>query len=332
MGQYWQIISIDNKETLGHLGKLGEVFWSPSSTVISYIRAPVVPSRYKPITRSLEEKPEVQSLASKWSQSVTTPTAPLLALPVELLMIIIEDLGKDYLDLLCFALSCTLLWEITGQTRCDSLCSQLRKESWAGSRIILLGDNAGTLPKSMLTDEELEELGLTQSRPKHRGSELYFGAMDRFRVPSRKDLILGDERVRSNSKLLDELRLARRNERFNRWIEIKRSDFTVSRQNGDRWMIRNLSKREYVTLLRARNLTQVLYTLIGRSNDPAVYMCGGSWLIKGSWAGDRIDLTVVSVHNQEYSDEAEWKDITGRVIERLEKLAFDDGAEHLLLE
>ncbi|GAW03951.1 hypothetical protein LENED_005706 [Lentinula edodes] len=47
MGQYWAIISIDNRETTGHLGKLGEFFWMPEDSLVSCLTTPVIPSSYK---------------------------------------------------------------------------------------------------------------------------------------------------------------------------------------------------------------------------------------------------------------------------------------------
>ncbi|KAH7870909.1 uncharacterized protein C8R40DRAFT_615511 [Lentinula edodes] len=47
MGQYWAIISIDNRETARHLGKLGEFFWIPDDSLVSRLTTPVIPASYK---------------------------------------------------------------------------------------------------------------------------------------------------------------------------------------------------------------------------------------------------------------------------------------------
>ncbi|KAJ3753309.1 hypothetical protein EV360DRAFT_74609 [Lentinula raphanica] len=156
MGQYWNLINIDHREAMGNMGKLGEFFWYASRLV----------DRLMPLRLSEKYESEVGSLEEIKRKAVTgdSSTSALLTLPIELLLLIIEDLGKDYLNLLCFSMTCTLLWELSGKARYDSLSSELDRHRWAGSRIILLGDYAGTLPPSMLSAQDIEELGLGDSQ------------------------------------------------------------------------------------------------------------------------------------------------------------------------
>ncbi|KAJ3729743.1 hypothetical protein EV361DRAFT_868916 [Lentinula raphanica] len=324
MAEEWQLVSVDNRASSGHLGKLKKFFWNPSRAV-SFLKAVVVPSTYKLDTRTPGDQAKAQRAALE-SQS----SALLLTLPIELLLIIAEDLGKDYLHLLCFSLTCTFLWEITGHARYHSLCSELKKESWSGSRIILIGDRAKGLPKSMLTHEDKQELGLPRQRKDIRfnvaGRAFYRVAQDSFRnfshIPN--DLILGDRRVRTNSKLRGELLNANRNEQCMRWISINRDNCVLKRQDGDFWMLRNLSQREYVLLPHSRvskvSVTQVLYSLVGESEYSYCSYSDGD---EGKWAGDRIDLTVLSIHQQEHGNDAKWMDITFYIIQQLEELAYE---------
>lgn len=83
--------------------------------------------------------------------------ATLLTLPVELLLIIAENLLDSYIDVLCLALTCVKMWEATTKIRYQSLSAKIQGRSWAGSRMICLGDCARRL-LIVHTAEEREEL------------------------------------------------------------------------------------------------------------------------------------------------------------------------------
>ncbi|KAJ4471129.1 hypothetical protein C8J55DRAFT_563841 [Lentinula edodes] len=320
MGQYWTIMSIDNSEATGHLGKLGEFFWMPDNSLVSCLTTPVIPSSYKTAaTASFGGKS--QNLKKNYPPSI------LLSLPHELLLVIAEELSEDYLDLICFSVTCIDAWELTGQCRYQSLSQKIKSKSWAGSRIILLGDYAGALPKGLLTDAEKKELRLDGYADHEFGSLLY--AHPAFRMPSYK--ILNDfyyDEIAQDDDLFHELQYFAHREPFSRWIMLP-GNFKLTRSSSkDRWMIRNLTKQEYA-ITRRRSLTQIVYSLIGCSDDPSVSMQGErcSVLINGPWAGDRIDITLVSIHRKEHTPEerSSWKDITISVKELLEALAAEDN-------
>ncbi|KAJ3873915.1 hypothetical protein F5051DRAFT_109769 [Lentinula edodes] len=320
MGQYWTIMSIDNSEATGHLGKLGEFFWMPDDSLVSCLTTPVIPSSYKTAA--------IASFGGK-SQNLKKnyPPSILLSLPHELLLVIAEELSEDYLDLICFSVTCIDAWELTGQCRYQSLSQKIKSKSWAGSRIILLGDYAGALPKGLLTDAEKKELRLDGYADHEFGSLLY--AHPAFRMPSYK--ILNDfyyDEIAQDDDLFHELQYFAHREPFSRWIMLP-GNFKLTRSSSkDRWMIRNLTKQEYA-ITRRRSLTQIVYSLIGCSDDPSVSMQGErcSVLINGPWAGDRIDITLVSIHRKEHTPEEQssWKDITISVKELLEALAAEDN-------
>ncbi|KAJ3913693.1 hypothetical protein F5877DRAFT_51888 [Lentinula edodes] len=320
MGQYWTIMSIDNSEATGHLGKLGEFFWMPDNSLVSCLTTPVIPSSYKTAA--------IASFGGK-SQNLKKnyPPSILLSLPHELLLVIAEELSEDYLDLICFSVTCIDAWELTGQCRYQSLSQKIKSKSWAGSRIILLGDYAGALPKGLLTDAEKKELRLDGYADHEFGSLLY--AHPAFRMPSYK--ILNDfyyDEIAQDDDLFHELQYFAHREPFSRWIMLP-GNFKLTRSSSkDRWMIRNLTKQEYA-ITRRRSLTQIVYSLIGCSDDPSVSMQGErcSVLINGPWAGDRIDITLVSIHRKEHTPEEQssWKDITISVKELLEALAAEDN-------
>ncbi|KAJ3738174.1 hypothetical protein EV360DRAFT_90741 [Lentinula raphanica] len=315
-GQFWNIISIDKKQSTDDLGLLGKFFWDPHPILLYYLIAPTMPSTSKPKNSHCGKNSKSQEMVSKVRSNATS--VALLALPVELLLIIAEDLEQDYLHLLCFSLTCTLLWEVTGQSRYRSLYSRLKHESWAGSRVILLGDYLETLPEGLLTEEDIKYL--QEIKPERdvlddpkSGRAFYNAVLGYYRVlpPPERFLVLDDRRVKEDRNFWRELTSPPyEDERFRRWILARPCDFIPVPQPGDRWMLRSLSKREYVTLAWIDNMEQVIYTLIGRSDDPSVDMHGGDWLIEGPWAGDRIDITLVSTHEKERGDEEDWKEIT----------------------
>ncbi|KAJ3712237.1 hypothetical protein C8R42DRAFT_323191 [Lentinula raphanica] len=322
MGQYWRLINIDKREASGHLGKLLEFFYH-SDHVVGYLVPLILPSEYKTDTISLDKSIQLKELAQK-NPSTSTSAAILLTLPVELLLLIAEDLHDDYLSLLCFSLTCSFLWEITGQTRYHSLSFTLNnKHTWAGERIILLGDWSKYLPSSMLSDKEAEELEL-DSQSDTPAEALSAAACDFQRPPNIEDSVpMFDKRVRKNIKLKKELTELRNDPRFGHWIWFSLSDFELRRHEGDRWMVRNFSKREYVTKAHSRNLSQMIYCLIGYSVDDWPTPKGSEWLTDGPWAGDRIDLTVASIHRQEYGNELDWKDVTAGVKQELRERAYE---------
>ncbi|KAJ3864162.1 hypothetical protein EV359DRAFT_5432, partial [Lentinula novae-zelandiae] len=163
MGQYWTVINIDNRESSGHLGKLGEFFWH-FNQIINYLVAPNIPTCYKlrtPMEKSQTNRRVKYTKLSKFVVLIIhalSSGATLLTLPDELLSIIAEELVEDYLELMCLSLTCVAMWEVTEQVRYRSLYAKLKTFSWAGGRIILLGDYGRALPDGILTAEDIKQL------------------------------------------------------------------------------------------------------------------------------------------------------------------------------
>ncbi|KAH7868920.1 uncharacterized protein C8R40DRAFT_1132690 [Lentinula edodes] len=318
MGQYWKIINIDNRESTGIIGNLGEFFWY-FNNFVTYLMAPNIPCSYK---SSLMPPKEKSQKTKNNSRTI------LLTLPTELLLTIAEDLVEDYLDLICLSLTCTTIWEVTEKIRFRSLHAKLKTRTWAGGRIILLGDYARTLPEGVLTVEDMKQLRLTEYDD---DDELGTGLFEYYKFPKPKSNIslLNEERVQSNRALRNELRQYSYREVFSRWIHLDLDDFLLARTEGDRWMVRNFTKRQYVIKSNSRNLPQILYCLIGCSQDPTISMEGSDSLlygiIEGKWAGDRVDITLASIHEKEREDSSDWEEITTRVKAMLEELAEENS-------
>ncbi|KAJ3753310.1 hypothetical protein EV360DRAFT_87907 [Lentinula raphanica] len=342
MGQYWNVINIDHREAMGVMGKLGEFFWDPSPLV----------DRLMPLRLSKEYESDIVNFKKTKRKAIpglvdfrvhnlmllpehrASSTSALLTLPIELLLLIIEDLADDYLNLLCFSMTCTLLWNLSSKARYSSLSSELNQHRWAGCRIILLGDYAWTLPPSMLSAQDIEDLEL-DTQNQDIGQALYEAAEDFDSEPFLNQVspLFANERVEANKKLRKELKRGARTSRFRHWICFTWENFILPKPEGDRWMVRNLSKREYMTRSNKRHLTQMIYCVIGRSDDPTVSMAGGEWLIRGPWAGDRIDITLVSIHEEEHGNEKDqWKDITADVMQKLREIEDKEGWDAELSE
>ncbi|KAJ3749487.1 hypothetical protein DFH05DRAFT_1540538 [Lentinula detonsa] len=334
MGQYWKLINVDNQQTTGYIGNLGEIFWYKNSVITTLLIAPVIPPQFK-------SKPAVSKarILEVQNDSTTVPSATLLTLPFEILHCIAEELMDDYLALICFSLTCVTMWELTHPVRYRVLESELKNKSWAGGRIILLGDYARGLPKGMLTAEEIEQLILNHGDEElseeysdedehvpdnnmdYRLGRLLEDASENFQQVSLKlnISIFDDKRVWNHRSLYRQL--LKFPPRFRHWFSFEWSQFIPNEAEGGSWMVRNFSKREFVAKFSPRNLTQVVFSLIGRSDDPSISMFEGDWLVDGAWAGDSIDITLASIHEQEHGNETDWKDITAEVKQKLEALA-----------
>ncbi|KAF9073875.1 hypothetical protein BDP27DRAFT_1318304 [Rhodocollybia butyracea] len=313
MRQAWRLISIDNQVTV-HFAVMGKIFWEDRKDLLARLVRPIIPSVYKsssPITKNLSVL-----LASK-----------LFTLPVEILVTIAEELLEDYLDLICFSLACVYLWEVTQKVRYRSLYAELNKRSWAGSRMILLGDHAKALPKGCLTREELNGFRLkVGEEPVEEGQILCELAAIHFPCPSSRFCLSAgkDERAQLFSDSGRELRKLAQIEQVNPWLSFDENSFTPVRGPLDHWMLRNLSKREFVKKSSSDHLTPALYSLIGWSDDPSVSIYGGELFLPGAWAGDRIDIELASIHEQEHENGSGWTDITASVAKTLKMIASEN--------
>ncbi|KAE9402986.1 hypothetical protein BT96DRAFT_973932 [Gymnopus androsaceus JB14] len=325
MGFY--LISIDNLQiSLG--ADFGEFFWDEDNDKIYRLIAPVIPSSYLESDRLV--------------QRISTTATPFLNLPPELLFLVAEYL--DYADVLCLSLTCPNMWSATSRIRYISLSTKLNRRSWAGSRLICLGDYAEDLPTGLITSSDLEQMdeilghptifeeddGPTEPRDfalLYRVYQSYYSRPERFLT------ICGTSEKRRYMNLLSEPSIPRRVS--HKWTSLNERDFIPKPKPGmkdDRWMLRNLSKKEFVIKAQltggVHGLLQALYTLITWSNDPGISMvCEeevSEAIIRGPWAGDRIDVTLKSIHDFEQEGES-WEDITVRVAGVVDGLSESDN-------
>lgn len=270
----------------------------------------------------------------------STAVAPLLTLPVELLQVIAQEMIDNYLDVLCLALTCIAMWEITERARYLSYLAELQSQNWAGSRMICFGDHALSLPKGLLTLDDRERFKevmgeywwgdlADENDEDSRDLAIIRRARHTFSTPRKWSLYRSDDThgLDAPEEIEREIYTSLGGKKAAMcWTDIRK--WLVLQPPEDRWMLRNLSKQEFVLKSKGSDpssLVQALRSLICWSTDPDVSMdCDQSiaeTLVCGPWAGDRIDITLFSLHNEQQRNNGDWHDITARVAELLEKLA-----------
>ncbi|KAF9066094.1 hypothetical protein BDP27DRAFT_1331196 [Rhodocollybia butyracea] len=338
MGQYWTLVNIDKAQVASeHWGKLGEFFWSSHSKVLDRLSTAV----------NLSEWPK---LMSKDKCSPAAQTASFLTkLPVELLQAIAKSLIGDFADLMSFSLTCLTMWEVAEGVRFLYLRTELQRRSWNGNRIILLGDYTRRLPQKLLTEEDREMLKekaeIYDEEGSDDGSDNGFGDADvsllnRASHEMEENYLHYGDGVRNRIYGLAYYRYVVPEAR--EWFYLDISRMTLrhapsTTEAEDRWMLRNLTKQEFVIKSKGTTpsaLAQALFSLISWSDDPSISMCcddaDAGRMVRGPWAGDRIDVTLYSLH--EHKNDPDWKDITKDVLVFLGRLAKGDDEGFLVDE
>jgi hypothetical protein len=170
------------------------------------------------------------------------------------------------------------------------------EKSWAGDRIICLGDNHEDLPAGLLSTAEQEELDKGDEGEEMR---LYQFASEHY------------QKVKGISA------------------------FNPPQLSGGHWILRNLSKDQYVREEAIKvagvkgmsnnrsskeiGLGQVVLSRICWSTDDS---CAMSYydkdIYKGVWAGDRFDITTINQIGIE--DGRKWTDVSDEVAEEMTKI------------
>ncbi|KAF9073890.1 hypothetical protein BDP27DRAFT_1318332 [Rhodocollybia butyracea] len=341
MGQDWNLTNVDKLTSFKSWGKMGEFFWEEQQNFIDRLTAPVNPAEW----------PHLVLNKDKRSAAVAQTATLLTKLPIELLLAIAKELlEENFLDLLWFAMTCVKIWEVTEDIRFEYLRSRLQERSWAGSRIICLGNYAEDLPQGLLSEEDVRKLQemeeddedkdeaenednaelslLNRSLTRYPLAFDWFGRECDALIPDARYLLGGDYWCAGPLGKA--------------WLSLNLVNFTLrhapSTPRMDRWMLRNLTKKEFVIRSKegtSGGLLQVLLSLISWSNDSSISMvcdeADAEKLIRGPWAGDRIDVTLYSLHEQEKN--SDWKNVTDEVLKLVERLAEKDvGAKDDFLE
>ncbi|KAF8650983.1 hypothetical protein AX16_004998 [Volvariella volvacea WC 439] len=100
--------------------------------------------------------------------------------------------------------------------------------------------------------------------------------------------------------------------------------FSWALPEGEEWVMRNLTKKQYVRESKLRELEgdvgfdQVLYLWTLCSSDPSISMAS-ELDVEGIWTGDRIDIDTIE------SVEEGWEDLSYRAVRELEQIIVEDG-------
>lgn len=256
----------------------------------------------------------------------------LASLPLELINIIFS-LVEQGEDLICLGLTCQYFWALLRDRVKEIVAKDMAP--WAGSSLIFLGDYADDLPSSLLTptlQQELDE-ATHEKLERCRWDKSYDGDPDDCKVnlyqiaedwkdPAHRPVFhSASTRLQASEK------------------ELLSSLFLNPYPEDQAWVLRNLSKREYVTaqsinevsgitstglVENAIGLGEVIASRIQWTSDPSGTVDG----CKGEWAGDRFDITTLDriglgLTQHEDTDGREWKDVS----EKAAKLVDDIWSE-----
>ncbi|KAJ7119854.1 hypothetical protein C8R44DRAFT_737598 [Mycena epipterygia] len=346
MGQYWKIINLDKRATYGSWGKLGEFFfYGPPRRLEASLDGQEIPDRdaliylFKP--GQLFQKAYLEYPAKYFPK--TAPRSfdtALVNLPVETVHEIYSHID-NLTDTVCLSVACQLLWEIGRAHLHRHITSIAASYSWAGDRIICVGDylRNDDIPKNLLTpDEEQEFLGIGPEKLQTAEEE------DSKAEDEEDNTLYGypfDEIPRDDFALWNIFRASGVLERFdyNPYSDTYRTLASLfnteyeSPASEELRVLRNLSRRQYVresilldleTRMQGKNIGdvgfgEVVLSRICCSSDGSVSMSYDGDIHRGVWAGDRFDI-VSSEWIQGLDNEADWADVSAEVLEEMEKI------------
>ncbi|KAJ6489011.1 hypothetical protein C8R45DRAFT_1074128 [Mycena sanguinolenta] len=336
--QEWQVVNIDRRESHGWWGKLGECLFDGSARALNHTLRipPTLPDcddlvfPFKPGALCDAATPRRGAI---YFPQTASQSSLLVNLPVEMIWEIYLQID-DLSDVVCLTMTCQRMWNIGRRKIYDSVVS-LVGFSWAGDRIVCLGDQSeqGDIPddERLLTPEEekkftgFDEYGqecsfynypfrgiphLAWSR-RAGGTFRMRDFVPRFLVPSRIISTPDDEfHIKSLHSLVDVI--------YNTPPPVHPA------------VLRNLSRHQYIpesTLIAWREKTEldnadevgfgeIVLSRICFSTDPSVAMTYDGNIHRGVWAGDRFDIVASDWLGGD--DAAAWTDISAEVLKEVE--------------
>lgn len=217
----------------------------------------------------------------------TKASKGLISLPVNVLVALFEHIDKQQ-DALSLAVTCKFLQAI-GQDRVEALVNPF-EGSWAGDRIICVGDYADSLPPGVVVDADQD-------------NNLYHTAKQQFKeLPVDPN---GLPEYMDDPDFLDSMS----EDDFTRFINVAQAADRSSRATNHNIEIEtvlcNLTRHEFikestVAKVLGADLGHMLVRKISWSDE---WDCG---LGGGSWAGDKCEVTTL---DQIKDGGQGWKDI-----------------------
>ncbi|KAK7053285.1 hypothetical protein VNI00_003911 [Paramarasmius palmivorus] len=300
MGQYWELVNLDKKQTSGHLGKFGEWFWGFDTKIVAHLQRMMLPPPDPCADGKYAERPRFN-----------TGKVTLRDLPVELHKTIFKLL-KDYTDAFCFATTSVYFWNVGKEYLVAFLTRQEDKSCWAGDRLLFYGDYADDLPPHVENAPKAEE-------------RITFNEL--MRKSCKWPRLSGEP-----PNVED---FAGREDMFEAWavpFETLYDHDGEKIQTSEKWVLRNLVKKEY-TYDDEGDIGDFAHRLAIRTlwssyvdhvdYDPGIFA-------HGKWAGDRFDIVpeehVKYVIGQDGNvvEEEGWKDVTGAMRKELDIMAENE--------
>ncbi|KAJ3479307.1 hypothetical protein NLI96_g9149 [Meripilus lineatus] len=333
MGQYWNVIDIDNQVQIEYLGKIGEgLFREYDARVFSAI-----------MRRPIKETPILVPYLRR--------TTGLLKLPPEL---ILETIGfiKDFIDAVALVMTNKMIYTLGFKSiqrrmvRISAPC--------IGSRILCLGDGIkwgrSDLPPG-ITAKDWEDVMENPDEDDENDYNYYEFAQDTFGELERGRLRFPFFWV----SILQEWRekgmryTGRKNTKS--WNEALQAILTLddARKGGladDRLVLCNLTKRVYVdggkawelvktSLLRTDDgipclLESILKCHICWSSDSGMSLFYEGELHRGAWAADRFEITTqdkfMAIKPFPGGAQDDWKDVTEEAMELTNNVAIAEDS------
>ncbi|PNP51173.1 hypothetical protein THARTR1_08235 [Trichoderma harzianum] len=263
-----------------------------------------------------------------------TNPATLSKLPVELQRLIFDEIFLIE-DIACFGLASQQLWAIARDYIDTYYASFLG--SWAGQRIVFVGDDVetGDYPPGLFSEEELDELPETVDIPYNyevpdiTWEEDVPMTLHHFTLP----LFARKEKFLNLSELSTDIYTACRDRNKFRYDPALKSTYRdilteeATYYPQDRpWILRNLITKEFVRseaialkpefihgpFIDGFGFGQVIISRICWSTDPCTSINCELPIHRGVWAGHAFDVTTLATHRAE-TMETEWRDVSEEV-------------------
>ncbi|KAJ7718385.1 hypothetical protein B0H14DRAFT_3011301 [Mycena olivaceomarginata] len=331
MGQYWKVINLDKDETYGGWGKLGECLFNGSPRCLnqSLRVAPTLPdcdsliSPVKPGTL-FRDGLELYKDRPTYCPKTAIQSCAFLKFPMETIQEIYSHF-HDLADIVCLSLTSQFLWDIGRQELYRHIEMHAARSSWAGDRIICIGD--------YLDDNDLPDNVFTPAEEAYfLGEEDHYTLYDYpFQCISRPRCSFNVADVFMHAKIFTRMERA--------WGELQIFYALVNRQytapEPTQPVLRNLSRHQYVresALVRWKDgmlaemeearrvgFGEIVLSRISFSSDSSVSMRYAGDIHRGVWAGDRFDIVGSEwLEGLDVDTAAAWVDVSDEVLKEVE--------------
>ncbi|KAJ6488953.1 hypothetical protein C8R45DRAFT_1213555 [Mycena sanguinolenta] len=307
MGQYWKLINLDKRETYGFWGKLGEFFFDGSPGCLNQTLR--IPSTLLPECDKLlfpfkpgalcNEADEFLNCRATYFPQTAVQSSALVNFPTELIQEIYHE-AENIRDVVCLSVTCQALWDVGRHEIYRRLGLLIAAVSWAGDRIICVGDylENDDIPSHILTLAEKEEFTGQRPAPDEDDDEFEYSERH-YTLYSYPFCEIPYERAALNmGRFLIRLELPFGG--CNALCPLVDLSFTTTQPTKPAMAIlRNLSRHQYVresVLARwhahsgKTGFGEIVLSRICCSSDPSASMGYKGGIHRGVWAGDRFDI------------------------------------------